>query len=76
MERGHSTLFGVPSSVDRRLWAISDSEWYLRLVRDVHRDLQEQGEYAQCEMHAVFKGHALTLHEGVNGCPDLVPHVG
>ena len=30
MEGGHSALFGVPSSVNRRLWAISDSERYLR----------------------------------------------
>ena len=34
------------------------------------------GEYAQCETQAVFKGHTFTFHEGTNGCPYLVPHVG
>ena len=76
MEGGHSTLFGVPSSVNQRLWAISNNEQYLHLVRDVQGDLWEQGEYVQCETQAVFVGHTLTFCEGANGCPDLVPHVG
>ena len=76
MEGEHSALFGVSSSVNRRLQAISDSEQYLHLIRDIHGDLWEQGEYAQCETQAVLEGHALAFHKGMNSCPDLVPHVG
>ena len=75
MERGDPTLFGVPSSVNRRLRAVGDGEWYLHLKRNVHGDLWKQEEYMQHEVQAVFKGHALTLCEGMNGGPDLVPHV-
>ena len=75
MEGGDSALFGVPSSVNRRLRAVCDGEWYLHLQRDIHGDLREQEEYAQHETQAVFEGHTLALHEGMNGGPDLVPHV-
>ena len=30
-EGGDSTSFRVPSSVNRRLWAVGDGEWYLHL---------------------------------------------
>ena len=76
MEGGHSTMFGMPSHVNQRLWAISDNEWYLHLIQDIHRDLQEQGKYAQCETQTVFEGHTLTFCKGMDSCPDSVPHVG
>ena len=58
-EGGHSALFRVPSPVNRSLRAISDSERYLHLIRDVHGDLQEQGEYVQHKAQAVFDSHPL-----------------
>ena len=75
MEGGNPTSFGVPSSVNGGLQSIGDEEWYLCLKRDIHRDLQEQVEYIQCETQAVIEGDALILCEGANSSPYLVPHV-
>ena len=76
MEGGHSAMFDMTSPVDGRLWAISNNEWYLCLVRDIHRDLREQRKNVQCKVQTVFQGYALAFRKGADGCPDLVPHVG
>ena len=75
MEGGNPALFGAPSSVNGGLQAVGNDEWYLRLIRDVHRDLQEQVEYMQHETQAVIEGDALILCESVDSSPYLVPHV-
>ena len=75
MKGENPALFGVPSSVNRGLQAVGDGEWYLCLKQDVHKDLQEQVDYLQCETQAVIEGDALVLCESVDSSPYLVPHV-